>query len=122
MTVRPPARPEDVTTVHLLAFLAEMALVVAFAWAGWLLGADTATSVVLAVLLPGVAIAVWGIWCAPRSARRLAQTSRWAVKSVLFAVAYVLLLVYGPQPGAALFGTIMVVLFGVSLPADRTSA
>ena len=108
--------------MHLVAFVAEVALVVAFAWAGWLMGESTATSVILAVVLPGLAIAVWGIWCAPRATRRLSQTPRWAVKSVLFAVAFVLLDVFGPQPGAAIFGGAMLVLFAISLPADRSLA
>jgi hypothetical protein len=119
MTHGPTPAPE-VTPMHLVAFVAEVALVVAFAWAGWLIGGSTATSVVLAVLLPGVAITVWGIWCAPRSTRRLPQAPRWTVKSVLFAGAFVLLVLFGPAPGAVVFGAVMVVLFGVSLPADRS--
>ena len=106
--------------MHLVAFVAEMALVVAFAWAGWLLGGNTVTSLVLAVVLPVLAIAVWGVWCAPRSDRRLAQGPRWAVKALLFGAAFVLLLVSGPEPAAALFAVAMVVLFAVSLPADRS--
>jgi Protein of unknown function (DUF2568) len=121
MTDRPTPVPE-VTAMHLVAFVAEVALIVALAWSGWLLGASTITSLVLAVLLPLLAMTIWGIWCAPRATRRLPQAPRWIVKGLLFAAAFVLLVVLGPEPAAAMFGAVMVVLFAVSLPADRSLA
>lgn len=105
--------------MHVVAFVAEVALIVALAWTGWLIGTNIVLSVVLAVLLPVLAMTLWGIWCAPRARRRLPTGPRWAVKGLLFAAAFVLLVVYGGS-GAVIFGAVMLVLFTVSLPSDRT--
>lgn len=102
-----------------LAFLAEAAMMVGLAWAGWRMSDSTPVSLVLAVLLPAVAAAVWGLWCAPRARRRLPTLYRWAVKVTLFAATLALLLAFGPQPEAAVFAVLMWLAFLVSLPADR---
>ncbi len=65
---------------HLAAFVAELAMLVCLAVAGWALGDRVLASALLAGFLVVVATVVWGRWCAPRAARRLPQWPRWAVK------------------------------------------
>jgi hypothetical protein len=108
------------TTVLLaLAFLAEVAMLVGLAWAGWSLTGSTALSWLLALLLPSVAAAVWGVWCSPKAPRRLPTPYRWAVKVTLFATTVVLLLRSDPQPATGVFAVLMWLAFLVSLPSDR---
>lgn len=102
-----------------LAFLAEVAMLVGLAWAGWSMSDSTLVSWLLAVLLPSSAAAMWGTWCSPKAPRRLPTSSRWAVKSSLFAITLLLLLVFAAQPGAGVFAALMGLAFLVSLPADR---
>lgn len=100
-------------------FLAEIGMLVAFAWGGWALDDNGALSVVLAVLLPLAAAGVWGRWVAPRSSHRLAEPYRLAVELILFAAAFVLVLGAGPRPQAAFFGLAVWLAFLVSMPARR---
>lgn len=72
-------------------FLTELALFAGLAVAGARLGDNVALSVVDAILLPAVAIVVWGRFIGPKAARRLAEPARFAVEFVLFAAAGVLL-------------------------------
>ena len=73
-----------------LRFLAELGMLACFAIGGWQVRDSTLTSVVLAVLLPLVAAAVWGRWVAPRAARRLPDPLRLAAEVLLFASAFAL--------------------------------
>ena len=103
-----------------IAFLAELCMLFGLAWAGWSMGSSRAASVALMVALPLAAATVWGLWLAPRAARRLRTPARWTVKVTLFAVTFLLLLDFGPMPFAALFALVMWFLFLVSLPTDRS--
>lgn len=67
-------------------FLLELAMLAALAYAGWQLPDQTAAQIVLAVLLPLGAAAVWGRWIAPKAARRLSDPSKLAVELLLFLV------------------------------------
>ncbi len=87
-----------------IRFLAELGLLAAYGWIGSRSSGPIALSVVLAVLLPLLAAAVWGLWVAPRSSRRLADPTRFAVEITLFAAAFVGLLGAGPHPQAAAYG------------------
>ena len=72
---------------EVLAVGCELAVLVALAVAGWL-GADgTLLSLALAVALPGLAVAMWGVWTSPRSPHRLPLPWRVAVQVVLFGLA-----------------------------------
>jgi hypothetical protein len=86
----------------------ELAAIAAFA--DW--GANTgsgAVAVVLAVVAPAVAIAVWATWCAPRSPRRLPGRSRVPLELAVFALAFTALLVAGETVLAVIFGAVAVV-------------
>jgi len=109
----------DLGVLDVLAFVAELGMFVGLAVGGWQVVDEPALSVLLAVLLPGAAAGVWGLWCAPRAAHRLARLTRWAVKVTLFGIAFVLVANASPQPGWAVFGLATWLLFVVSLPADR---
>ena len=114
------ARPSaGVGVLDVVAFVAELFLLVGLVVGGWQLSGTTAVSLLLAVLLPTAAAVVWGVWCAPRSAHRLPRLRRWAVKVTLFAAALLVVLNAEPQPGWGVFGVGMWLLFVVSLPADR---
>lgn len=102
-----------------LAFVAELGMLVGLGWVGWSVGSSTALSVGLALTLPSCAAAVWAVWCAPRARRRLRTPGRWALKVTLFTATFLLLLQYGPQPGAGVFGLATWVAFLLSLPTDR---
>ena len=62
--------------------------------AGWILG----------IGLPAIVIAIWGIFVAPRAARRLVDPARLVLELVLFALAMGALAAVGQWPwGVALF-------------------
>ena len=108
----------DVGVLAVLAFVAEVAMLVGLGVGGWHLTDTTALSLALAVLLPGAAAVVWSLWCAPRAARRLSRPRRWAVKVSLFGATVLLLLAVGPRPWPS-YGLGLGLLFLVTLPADR---
>ncbi|MDX6324456.1 MAG: hypothetical protein QOK15_810 [Nocardioidaceae bacterium] len=102
-----------------IAFLAETAMLAGLFWAGWSLGSGAVQSWLLGFLFAGAVAVVWGLWCAPRARTRLRNPGRWMVKSVLFIATFVLLLAFAPRPSGAVFGLGTLLLFVVSLPADR---
>jgi hypothetical protein len=116
----PAQPPEHIGPLAILAFVAEVLMLIGLAIVGWHLADVTVLSVVLAVALPVAAAAVWGLWCAPRARWRLPTPGRWAVKTALATATFVLLLVVVPGDAATGLGIGMWLLFLVSLPADRT--
>lgn len=70
-----------------LAFGCELALLAALAVAGWLGAESTPARLALAIALPGLVVAMWAVWMAPRSPRRLARGPRVAVQVLLFVLA-----------------------------------
>jgi hypothetical protein len=102
-----------------IAFVAEIAMLAGLFWAGWSLGSTALSSWVLGFALAGAVSVVWGRWCAPRARTRLRNPGRWMLKSVLFAGTFVLLLACAPRPEGAVFGLGTLLLFAISLPADR---
>jgi Protein of unknown function (DUF2568) len=112
-----PGSVTSVTTVLLaVRFLSELALLAALAVTGWRLGDPPVMQVVLAVLLPLVAVAVWGRLVAPRASGRLADPSRLAVETVLFTVSAVGLVLVGFAWVGVLYGVVAV---GVALLVRR---
>lgn len=91
-----------------LKFLLELAAFAAFAYAGVSIGSG-GWAVVLGVLFPVLAIAVWGRWNAPRSAHRLPTARRIGCELTVFAVAAVLLAAAGAPVLAGGFAALVVV-------------
>lgn len=114
-----PSEVETVGVLAVLAFVAELGMLVGLGVGGWHLSDRTVLSLLLAVLLPSAAAVVWGLWCAPRSSRRLGRLPRWAVKITLFTATFLLLLLgVAPQPWP-FYGLGLWLLFLATLPADR---
>jgi hypothetical protein len=86
---RPPERSAPTAAKAALLtvrFLTEVALLAALAVTGAALGGKPAMQVTLGVLLPAVAVAVWGRFVAPRASRRLPDPARLSVEVALFLV------------------------------------
>ena len=79
-----PEVPPRVGVLGVLAFVVELAMLALLAVTGWRLGTTTWTSVLLVLVLGVVAVAIWGRWMAPRSARRLVGPARAALATALF--------------------------------------
>jgi hypothetical protein len=100
-----------VTSVLLtVRFLTELALLAALAVTGWGLGGRPVLQVALAVLLPLVAVAVWGRLVAPRAAGRLKDPARLVVESALFLVGALGLVLVGLVGVGVAFGVVAVVV------------
>jgi hypothetical protein len=65
-------------------------------------------AVLLAVAAPAVMIAVWGLFAAPRSTRRLGTSARIPLELGVFALAAVALAVAGRLVLALVFGVLVV--------------
>ena len=90
----------------------ELALLAALAVTGWRLGDGPVLQVLLAVLLPLVAVAVWGRLVAPRASRRLPDPARLLVETSLFVVSAVGLVLVGSVWVGVAYGVVAV---GVAL-------
>ena len=108
--------------LSIFAFVAELCMLAGLGWVGWSVGTNLAVSLGMMLLLPLSAAVIWGVWCAPKSTARLATPQRWVLKITLFAATFLLLLAFGPMPGAAVLGVATWFLFLISLPADRSAA
>jgi hypothetical protein len=89
-----------------LKFLVELAAFAAFAYWGASVGSGAA-AVVLAIVAPGLAIVLWGLFAAPRSRRRLATAARIPFELSVFALAIVALFV-ADAPVAAIVLAVLV--------------
>lgn len=86
-----------------LALVTELGLLAAAVTIGVLWPAPTPVRVVLAVLLPLLVIAVWGVLLAPRAPARVGPRARLLAEAALFALAAVgLALVGAVVPAVAL--------------------
>jgi hypothetical protein len=90
------------STALLVKFLLELAALAALSYWGATIG-PTPVSVVLAVALPLVAAVAWGIWAAPRSARRLEPGRRVGFEMAVFVLAAIALVLAGLPIAGALF-------------------
>jgi hypothetical protein len=68
---RPGIERSDIGVAAAVAFLTELVLVGLAAVAGWRLGTPPWTSILLAIGLPAVVVAVWSRWFAPMSRHRV---------------------------------------------------
>ncbi len=76
-----------VSRVDVLVFFAELAMLAGFAVAGARLGVGEPIGVVLAIAFPLAAAVVWGLWLAPRAARKLGRPGGLALKVLLVVLA-----------------------------------
>jgi hypothetical protein len=90
-------------------FLLELAALAALAVAGWQLATSAALGLLLAVLLPLAAAAVWGRFVAPKASRRLADPARLLVEAGVFGSAVAALLLAGHPGWAATMAAVVVV-------------
>ncbi|MFF0815382.1 DUF2568 domain-containing protein [Rhodococcus sp. NPDC003318] len=108
-------RDPRVTTGPLdaLAFLLELTMLTVLALAGATVGESTPVRVLAAIALPTAAAAVWAVWMAPTSARRLPNPRRLAVQVSLFAVTGMLAAVFLAAWVGALFFLSATAVFAV---------
>lgn len=117
MTGRGGPRPQthaEVGPVEVAVLLAELLLLAGYAVAGARL-LSGAAGIVLAVLLPLVAVTIWALLLAPRATRRLPHPYRLSGKLVLAVVATVLLLLAGSTAWA---GVVLVVAGGLFVAGE----
>jgi hypothetical protein len=98
-----------------LAFLLEIAALVALAVWGFTVGANLAVRLLLGLSAPAVLIAIWSVWLAPGSDNRLDMPWLVIVKVVVFGLATVALAAAGHPRLATLLGVLAVVNLGVSV-------
>jgi hypothetical protein len=93
-----------------LAFGLEIAMLAAFAVAGWAATPILWLRVVLAIGLPALAIVLWAVWAAPKAGKRRLKMPGLAVfKILIFAVATAAWVAAGQGFIGAVFGTLVVV-------------
>ena len=91
----------------MLAFLLELSLLGALVALGVLLPVPWPLKVLLAVLLPGTVILVWGLLVAPRASRRLPVRPRFVLQAVLFGLGALALAVAGLPVLAVVFAVVI---------------
>ena len=105
---------DRIGVVSTLSFLCELALLGLLALAGTRLGGSTATEIVAAVGLPLAAAAVWSVWMAPTSDRRLADPGRLIAQIVLFDASGALLAATGLWPLGLAFALVASAIFAAT--------
>ncbi len=91
-----------------LKFLLELAAIAAFAYWG-ASHSPVVLALILAVGLPAMFIAAWGIWAAPRSRRRLPRETRVPFELGCFALAAVALIAAGATVAGIAFAVVAAV-------------
>jgi hypothetical protein len=103
------------------AFLMELVVVVTLAVAGARIGHGLALHVVLAVVLPLVAIAAWSVWMAPQSGRRLRDPYRFAAQVALFVGTAALSAIGGLAAWGIAVAVVGIVVFALTRRRPRES-
>ena len=91
-----------------LKFLLELAAIAAFAYWG-ASHSPVVLALILAIALPALFIAAWGIWAAPRSRRRLPRETRVPFELGCFALAAVALIGAGATVAGVAFAVVAAV-------------
>lgn len=99
----------------LLAFAVEVAMLAGFAVAGWAATPILWLRIALTIALPGIAIAMWAVWAAPKAKkRRLKPGPLLLFKFAIFAAATLAWWLAGQGFIAAIFGTLAAInLIGI---------
>jgi hypothetical protein len=92
-----------------LAFLLELAMLVAFGYWGSQAGETTMTRIGWGIGIPLLVAVLWGIFMAPNSSRRLQGAAYLALKSVLFGLAVVALIVVSSPALGITFGVVVAI-------------
>jgi hypothetical protein len=87
-----------------IRFLLELCMLATFAYWGSRATDGTAANVAIAIVAPVAAVAVWGVFMAPRSKNRLAERHRIPLEIVLFGLATAALSAAGRLGLAIAFG------------------
>ena len=99
----------------MLAFVLEVAMLAAFALAGWTGPKVLWLRIGLAIGLPGLAILLWAAWAAPRAGkRRLQMPALLIFKFAIFAAATAAWWVAGQPFIAAVFATLVAINLGAA--------
>jgi hypothetical protein len=98
-----------------LAFAVEIAMLAAFAAAGWMSTPILWLRIVLTIALPGIAIAMWAVWAAPKAKkRRLKPGPLLVFKLIIFSFATLAWWLAGQGLIAAIFGVLAAInLLGI---------
>src|SRR5256885_12147914 len=89
-----------------LAFLLELCALVAFGYWGFAVGPNMIVKIVLAIVIPVLAIVWWGMFGAPTSAWQLKGIWYWIMKFVFFALAIGSLFAAGQRSWGIAFLTV----------------
>ncbi len=92
-----------------LAFLLELAALVALAVWGWHIGPSTALRVLLAIALPLIAAVLWGMFAAPRARFTVSPWVRDTIKIIVYGLATIGLFVTGHPALAITFAALVIV-------------
>ena len=115
------ARPQTVGFWEVLAFGCELAMLISLAVAGWL-GVDALVPrIALAIALPGLVVAVWAVWMAPTSPRRLANPWRLLVQTALFALTGAALGAVGHPGWGVTVAAVSIIDIGVLAVRERSA-
>ncbi len=90
-------------------FLLELCMLAALAYWGYHAGDSVLMKLVLAVGAPLVAAVVWGLFIAPRAARRMADPARLLLELVLWVAAAAALAAAGQPTLAVIFAVVVAV-------------
>lgn len=99
-----------------LAFAVELAMLAGFAAAGWAATPILWLRLILAVVLPGIAVLLWAIWAAPKAKKktRLKPRPLLLFKLAIFASATLAWWLAGMELIAAIFGSLAAInLIGI---------
>jgi hypothetical protein len=112
LAARTPRDDADVPTLRAanlaLKFLLELGAMAAFAYWGASTG-DGAVPFVLAIVAPVGTVALWAVFAAPRSERRLPLAARVPFELGVFALAVLALLAAGSPVAAIVYAALVVV-------------
>jgi hypothetical protein len=92
-----------------LAFFLELAMLVSFGYWGFWAGKSGMARLGLGLGVPLLAAAIWGIFMAPKSSRRLQGGAYLALKLALFGLAVAALIVAGSPALGVAFGVVVAV-------------
>lgn len=101
---------EIIKAVNLaMAFFLELAMIIAFGYFGFHYPKIILIQYILVILLPIIAMALWGYFAAPKSKHRLQQPQRYFFALVMFGAAIALLFLTGNTMSASVFAILVII-------------